>query len=122
MPRALHITTIRLPIAAVWLYQGLWCKLLGHAAHQAAIVGGVPLLNAQFILPAIGVAECALSAWVLAGWKPFSAAAAQTLLLAGMNIAGIVWSSRLLIDPAGMLLQNAAFLTLAWVAAKEANA
>jgi hypothetical protein len=39
-----------------------------------------------------------------------------------MNIAGILWSARLLTDPAGMLLQNAAFLTLAWVAAKESNA
>jgi hypothetical protein len=122
MLRPSYSTTIRLPVAAVWLYQGLWCKLLGHAAHQAAIAGGVPLLNARFILPAIGVAECALSTWVLAGWKPLVAAAAQTLLLAGMNIAGIVWSSHLLNDPAGMLLQNAAFLTLAWVAAKDSNA
>jgi len=122
MIRTPHITTIRLPVAAVWLYQGLWCKLLGHAAHQTAIVAGVPLLNARFIFLTIGIAECALSLWVLAGWKPFAAAAAQTILLAGMNIAGIVWSSRLLVDPAGMLLQNTAFLTLSWVAARDSNA
>jgi DoxX-like family len=122
MPRALYSTLIRMPLAAVWLYQGLWCKLLGHAAHQAGIVAGIPRLNAEFILPAIGVMECAFSAWVLAGWKPFAAAVTQTLLLAGMNIAGIVWSGRLIADPAGMLLQNAAFLTLAWIAAKEPNA
>ena len=122
MPRALQTMLIRMPLAAVWLYQGLWCKLLRHAANQTVIVARVPLLNSEFVLPAIGVMECALSAWVLAGWRPLAAAAAQTVLLAGMNIAGVVWSRRLIADPAGMLLQNAAFLTLAWIAAKEPNA
>jgi hypothetical protein len=122
MPRASHSTLIRTPLAAVWLYQGLWCKLLGHAAYQAGIVACIPWLNAEFVLLALGVVECALSAWVVAGWRPLTAAVAQTLLLAVMNFGGIVWSGRLIADPAGMLLQNAAFLTLAWVAAKEPNA
>jgi hypothetical protein len=122
MQRSLQGLPIRIPLAAVWLYQALWCKLLAHAPHQGSIVAGVPGLNPSFVLPAIGAAECVLAAWVLSGQRARAAAMTQTALLTAMNVCGIVWAGRMMADPAGMVLQNLAFLTLAWVAAKEPNA
>ena len=111
-------TLIRVAVAAVWLYQGLWCKLLGGAGLQAEIVGSVPWLGAagaHGLLLAIGAAECALAFWTLSGLRLREAAVAQTLMLAVMNGAGLLWASRLIADPAAMLLQNFAFVLLAWV-------
>src|ERR1700722_16412945 len=99
------ISLFRVSIAAVWLYQGFWCKVLGRA-HQAGIVASVPGINPSFVMPAIGAAECALAIWVLSGKQRRLAAAAQTVLLAAMNGLGILWAARLIADPIGMLLQN----------------
>jgi hypothetical protein len=35
----------RLAVALVWLYQGLWCKLLGGCPGHRAIVDAVPWLG-----------------------------------------------------------------------------
>jgi hypothetical protein len=113
---------IRAALAAVWLYQGLWCKLLGGCERHAEIVASLSLLGAtaaHCLLLAIGGAECALAIWILAGVQRRAAAAAQTLLLAAMNGGALLWAGRLIADPAAMLLQNFAFLLLAWVAAEE---
>jgi hypothetical protein len=47
---------------------------------------------------------------------------AQTVLLIGLNSGGIAFSRHLIPDPAGMVIKNAAFLVLAWVAAGLAAA
>jgi len=115
---------IRVAIALVWLYQGLWCKLLGRAPHHAAVIGSVPFLNAaeaHAALLALGALECVLAIWVLCGRWAFGAALAQTVLLAIMNTGGVLWASTMIPDPAGMLLQNFAFLMLAWIAAREVH-
>ena len=112
-------------MAAVWLYQGLWCKLFGAAGRHAEIVGSVPGLGAAAahgLLLAIGAGECALAVWMLSGIRLREAALAQTLMLAAMNGGGLLWAQRLIADPAAMLLQNFAFLLLAWVAAEEPGA
>lgn len=110
----------RTAIALVWLYQGLWCKLLDHSPHHQKIVGTVPFLNssqARQALFALGCLECALAVWVLSGLRSNEAALVQTLLLASMNTAGLFWARSLIADPLGMLLQTFVFLLLVWVAA-----
>jgi len=119
-----NLLLIRASVAAVWIYQGLWCKVLGNATRQQAILDSVPFLNdaqAHSALMLLGAAECLLAAWVLWGRAPFGAALAQTILLAMMNAGGIAWASRIIPDAPGMLLQNFAFLLLAWIAAGEAH-
>jgi len=116
---------IRAAVAAVWLYQGLWCKLLGGAGRHAEIVASLPLLGASAahgLLLAIGAAECALAFWTLSGVNLRAAAAAQTLMLAAMNGGALLWAGHLISDPAAMLLQDFAFVLLAWVAAEEPGA
>ena len=108
---------LRISIAAVWLYEGLWCKLLGGAPSQRTVVGAVPRLGkwaAPFLI-ALGVAESALAAWVLIGFAPGWCAVAQTALLVALNANGLLWARRLIHDPGGMVVKNAAFLLLAWI-------
>ncbi len=110
----------RTAIALIWLYQGLWCKLLGRSPHHQKIVATVPFLRssqAYRALIVLGSLECVLAAWVLSGFRAPEAALAQTLLLASMNAAGLLWARHLIADPVGMLLQNFVLLLLAWVAA-----
>ena len=110
----------RAAIASVWIYQGLWCKMLGRMPRHQEIVGTVPFLTASRAhraLVALGVLECAIALWVLSGMWAREAALLETFLLATMNAAGLIWASRAIPDPLGMLLQNFAFLLLAWIAA-----
>lgn len=114
------IWLVRVAVAAVWLYEGLWCKLLGGDPNQLAVVQAVPRwgprVGAAF-LKALGVVETAMAVWVLSQVSPVHCAIAQTALLVTLNVNGVVWSRRLIHDPAGMVVKNFAFLVLAWVAA-----
>jgi uncharacterized membrane protein YphA (DoxX/SURF4 family) len=111
---------VRISLAAVWLYEGLWCKVLGRESHQVQIVEAVPklgpLVGRRFLL-ALGVVEMAVGVWVLSGVAPGLCAILQTVLLVGLNANGLVWARHLIHDPGGMVVKNASFLLLAWVAA-----
>jgi hypothetical protein len=112
----------RIAIASVWIYQGLWCKLLGHAPHHRNIVETTPFLNscrARRFLLALGAFECVLAGWAFSGIRAREAAAAQTVLLVSMNTVALLRARNLIPDPVGMLLQNSVFLILAWIAAGQ---
>ncbi len=111
---------IRVAVAGVWLYEGLWCKLLGREPNQLTIVEAVPRLGPKIgalFLKALGVVEVALGVWALSGVAPVWGALAQTVLLVGLNANGLLWARQLIHDPGGMVVKNFAFLVLAWVAA-----
>lgn len=110
---------IRIAVAAVWLYEGLWCKILGREARQLEVVQAAPLgkgLGGPF-LKALGVVEIGVGLWVLTGSAGLACAITQTALLAALNTSGILWARKIIHDPAGMVVKNFAFLILAWVAA-----
>jgi len=114
---------LQVAVAAVWLYECLWCKVLARSPHQFEVVEQVPFLapsTSHALLRVLGVVETALAVWVLAAWQPIAAAAVQTALLVGLNSAGIYFSRQRIPDPAGMVVKNAAFLMLAWVTASVA--
>ncbi len=107
-------------VAAVWLYEGLWCKVLARSPHEFEVVAQVPFLapsTSHALLRLLGVLEALLGAWVLTGWQPIAAALVQTGLLIGLNTSGIYFSRDRIPDPAGMVVKNAAFLVLAWATA-----
>ena len=107
-------------VAAVWLYEGLWCKVLARSPHEFEVVEQVPFLApsaSHALLRLLGVLEALLGAWVLSGWQPVAAALVQTGLLVGLNTSGIYFSRDRIPDLAGMVVKNAAFLVLAWVTA-----
>jgi uncharacterized membrane protein YphA (DoxX/SURF4 family) len=109
-------------VAGVWLYHGLWCKLLGRCPDQVEVVAAVPGLrggSARAVLLGIGVVETALALWVVSGRRPRVAAAGGTALVAGMNAGGLLFGRRHIPAAKTMLVENAAFLGLAWLAAEQ---
>ena len=112
------LVVIRGSVAAVWLYEGLWCKVLGRSPSQADVVSAVPKLGARFGLPflkVLGIVEVALAVWVLNGVAPGICAITQASLLAILNANGLLWARRIIHDPAGMIVKNVAFLVLVWI-------
>lgn len=111
---------IHVAVAAVWLYEGLWCKVLGRERRQLQIVEAVPYFGPRvgaLFLTTLGVGEIGLGAWVLSGVAPGTCALTQTLLLIALNTSGLIWARHLIHDPGGMVVKNFAFLVLVWVAA-----
>jgi hypothetical protein len=112
------LALIRASVAAVWLYEGLWCKILGRVQSQLEVVTAVPRLGPRFgapFLKALGVVEVALAVWVMAGIAPGACAITQTALLVVLNANGLLWARRFIHEPAGMVVKNIAFLVLVWM-------
>jgi hypothetical protein len=109
-------------VSGVWLYHGLWCKLLGRCPEQERVVADVPGLGggrAKAVLLALGLAETALAGWVISGRRPRLAAATGTALVAGMNAGGLAFGRRHIAAPRALLFENLAFLATAWWAAES---
>lgn len=107
-------------VAAVWLYEGLWCKLLRGEPREFEVVKAVPRYGARFGVPfllGLGIVEVGIAAWVLSGIAPVVCAIVETVLLITLNANGLLWSRHIIHDPPGMVIKNGAFLVLAWVAA-----
>ena len=112
------LVLIRASIAAVWVYEGLWCKILGRMQSQVEVVAAVPRLGPRFaplFLKALGIVEVAIAVWVMTGIAPGLCAIVQTALLVVLNANGLIWARRIIHDPAGMVVKNFAFLVLVWV-------
>jgi len=111
---------IHVAVAAVWLYEGLWCKLLNGEPRQVQVVQTVPHYGPRIglaFLKTLGMVEVGLALWVLSGVAPIVCAAAQTVLLVTLNTCGLTWARQIIHDPAGMVVKNISFLVLAWVSA-----
>lgn len=109
---------MRVSIAAVWLYEGLWCKVLGMMPSQLAIVTELPGFSrerAVVVWKSAGAVEIFLGIWVLTGVHPGWCALGEVMLLVVMNSNSLLWARHLVIDPVGMVLKNLTFLMLVWV-------
>ena len=84
------------------------------------MVEAVPRFGATIgkaFLMTLGVVEVLIGLWALSGYEPLLAAIVQTALLVTLNTNGLIFARHLIHDPPGMVVKNAAFLVLAWVAA-----
>jgi hypothetical protein len=111
---------IHVAVAAVWFYEGFWCKILNGQPRQVRVVETMPLHGPRIapkLLKLLGAVETALGVWILTGIAPILCALAQTALLVTLNSCGLLWARRLIDDPAGMVVKNFAFLVLVWVSA-----
>ncbi len=114
------LTFVRSAVAAVWVYEGLWCKVLGREPHQLEVVEAVPKLGplvGRPFLMGLGLVETTLALWVMSGVSPGICAIVQTALLIALNANGLLWARHIIHDPGGMVVKNVAFLLLAWIAA-----
>ncbi|HUA86389.1 MAG TPA: DoxX-like family protein [Bryobacteraceae bacterium] len=72
-----NLQLVRGSVALVWLYQGLWCKLLVRESRHQAIIRAVPYLEggrARAALFTLGATEAFIGAWVFSGWRAPEAA------------------------------------------------
>ena len=73
-------------IAAVWLINGLLCKVLMLVPRHAVIVGRIlGPAHTGLLTRLIGLGEIGIALWVLSGRQPRWCALAQIALVMGMN-------------------------------------
>lgn len=74
-------------IAAVWFVNGLFCKALGFVPRHREIVARIlGAEHADAITVMIGLAEVAMTAWVLSGIARRTNVIVQIVVIAAMNI------------------------------------
>jgi uncharacterized membrane protein YphA (DoxX/SURF4 family) len=102
------LTAIRLSVAAIWLYEGLWLKIVRPVPHELAVVAAVAFgpLSPERLLALIGGGETLLGLGVLSGLYPRFLAWFQGSVLVLMNGIGIAFSHGAIADPVGLVLKN----------------
>ena len=64
---------IHVAVAAVWFYEGVWCKLLNGQPRQVRVIEAMPRYGARIgkeLLKLLGFFEAALGVWILTGIAP----------------------------------------------------
>ncbi|WP_438939925.1 DoxX-like family protein [Chitinophaga hostae] len=78
---------LNIAIAAVWMINGLYCKVLnGVPRHQQIVARILGADHAAMLTRTIGWLEVLMAAWVLSNVKSRWCALTQILLVATMNI------------------------------------
>jgi len=73
-------------IAAVWLINGLFCKVLNMVPrHQQIVARILGEENARLLTFLIGLSEIVMAVWILSGIKTRLNAIIQILVIAAMN-------------------------------------
>jgi hypothetical protein len=115
--RRFHVA-LRILIGSVWVFHGLYSKLLdGIPRHRMIVARVLGDEHAAAATILVGVMEVLLGVWVFTHRLPRACAAVQTAAILSMNSLEIARAPDLLISAPGMLLLNAAFLTLGWYSA-----
>ncbi len=112
---------LRLAIAGVWLYQGLWNKFLVVSVfawddrHLQIMTQTFGDRLGGLALHGLAALETLIAVAVLAAWRPITAAWAQIVLLVGMNTAGICFAAADIPDIGGMITMNFVFCVAVWI-------
>ncbi len=110
--------------AAVWLHQGLWCKVLGGDPAHREVLASVPGLTgrrAQVATTSLGLAETALAVLVAARGRRRWVAGLQTALVVGFNAGGLAVGRQHIAHPTRLLARNGVFLALIWSSVDDAQ-
>ncbi|RYF87499.1 MAG: hypothetical protein EOO03_10585, partial [Chitinophagaceae bacterium] len=78
-------------IAAVWLINGLLCKMLNLVPRHQEIAGQI--LGNEFARPftlLIGFSEVVMAVWILSHWRSRLSTITQMIVIAAMNILEFV--------------------------------
>lgn len=102
-------------IGSIWIFHGLYSKLLrGIPRHRAIVARVLSESRADVATTVIGLAEILLGVWVFTGWQRVPCATVQTLALVAMNTLEIALAADLLISAIGMVALNSALLAMVW--------
>lgn len=106
---------LRMAVALVWLYQGLWHKIIAVDARHLEIVASAPsFLPPRLALGMIGGLETLFAISILASWRQRLFAWLQIGMLVAMNVAGIFFAGDKIPDIGGMLTMNLVFALTIW--------
>lgn len=97
----------RAVMALVWLYNGLWLKLIVADAHHQQIVASTfhDAALGLMIMSGIGAGETLLALGILLGCLPKMVNGVQIGVLVGMNAVGILCSGQIE-RPAALVVSN----------------
>ncbi len=119
------VLTARFVVGVVWLYEGLWLKLIQHDAGELRVIATVFArlrLAPLDLLRGVGCVETMLAFGVLAGWSPRLLAGVQILMLVGMDSVGILLGKGTLTDPVSVIVRNLPFLVCILLVGQYDNA
>ena len=109
---------LRILIGSVWVFHGLYSKLLDGVPRHRLIVAKVLGDDlATVATRVVGVGEILLGLWAFSRRWPRTCAAVQTLAIVMMNTLEIARARELLISAPGMVALNIGFLALGWYTA-----
>jgi hypothetical protein len=108
-------TVAQILIGSVWVFHGLYSKLLnGIPRHRMIVAKILGATNARSATIAIGCLEVLVGVWAFTGWHSVSCAVVQTAAIVSMNTLEIALAGELLISAFGMVILNLGFLALIW--------
>lgn len=85
-------------IAAVWLVNGLLCKVLNLVPrHQQIVARVLGNTHARLLTKAIGFSEIAMAVWIVSGFLPGLNAIVQIAIIASMNLLEFIIAPDLLL-------------------------
>jgi hypothetical protein len=94
-------------IAAVWLVNGLFCKVLNYVPRHREIVAGIlGSEHALLFTKAIGFAEIAMAIWIVSGFLAKLNTITQVLIIATMNIIEFILAPGLLLNAPALPLSR----------------
>lgn len=98
---------LRIMLGLIWLYNGLWLKvMLLDAEHLAVVQGlGVDFTSPENLLRLIGFAETLLTLGIWSGLFNRFVSIFQLVVLIVMNSIGIIFSGAIA-EPLGLFVQN----------------
>ena len=102
-------------IAAVWLINGLVCKVLNLVPRHQQIVGRIiGDEHARLMTLLIGCAEIGMAAWIMSGIWSWLNAITQIVVIAAMNMLEFILVPELLLWGKGNAIFAVLFLILIW--------
>jgi uncharacterized membrane protein YphA (DoxX/SURF4 family) len=109
--RPLHPTSllaVRVIVALIWLYEGLWLKVLALDAHELSIVQQFAATpeRARELMMLIGCGETLVAIGVLSGLFHRALSWFQILILVTMNLTGIYFGRGTIAHPLGLIIHN----------------
>jgi DoxX-like family len=85
-------------IAAVWIANGLFCKVLNLVPrHQEIVARVIGNAHSGVLTKAIGFSEVAMAVWILSGFRTKLNAIAQVVVIAMMNSLEFILAPDLLL-------------------------
>lgn len=102
------ILFMRIALAAIWFYNGLWMKVIALDAHHLQIVSSVASghIDAAVLLRSIGGCETLLAIGILSGLFHRFVNYFQIAVIVLMNLIGIAFGGGAIEHPVGLLLSN----------------